>query len=263
MADRSVRPSSPYRAAVLLALMTIVCAVVPAAAQRGEATYYQIRYVEVRPDQWDEYKAAVMELIELFEQHERKYPMIARYHQDEMVVRFITPLDGLADLAELEAETQRIRKAAGPALEQIAARYRKASIASRTEVFRHRPDLSYAPEKPVPPVGEAQYHWVHYFYIKRDQIAEAENNARDFAELLRERNVNRPFDLFECIIGTDGLYLLTIPAASASELNTQTAIDRNLTENLRRRSLEAARDWITRESTNVPELSYTPAAADR
>lgn len=244
--------------AIASALAITLALVAPAAAQRGEASYYQIRYVEVRPELWDEYQAAVRDLVALFDEHDRTFPMIARYHPDTHVVRFITPLEGLDDLANLEAENNRIRSVAGPALDEIAARYRKASIASRTEIFRHRPDLSYTPENPVPAPGDEKYHRIHYFYIKRDQIAEAEANAKAYAGLLREKGVRRPFGLFECTVGTEGLYLLTIPAASASELHTESAIDRKLTADLKKRSLEFARDWVARESTNVPELTYVP-----
>jgi hypothetical protein len=253
--------ASAFTQLVLLALFCLAAATT-APAQLPDTEFYEIQYVQVRPDHWMDYQDAVADLVALYAKHDYKYPLIARENRNAMEIRYISPLASMADREVMDAEFERFRKAAGAAYETIAARFQQASISSRTAVYRMRPDLSYQPDNPQPAVGEANFHQIGYWYIQRDKVAESEANAKAYADLLRKKGIRRPFSILESYIGDEALYLLVLPGTSPAAFYAESeAINRKLGaegEQATARALQAARDWIIHDSANLPRLTYTP-----
>ena len=258
------RIGSSTRLLVTTAALFVLAALVnPVAAQPADGQLYYVNQVQVRPDSFLEYEAGVKAYFAEFAKHKHAYPLIARV-SDDFTYRYITPLENMADYERMNAAFEAVTaKIGAEKAAKLQARYQAASISSSSFFTRARPDLSYVPSSPRLGEGEAEFFLYQYWYIKRDSVAAAEQNARDFAALYKAKHPGDGFQLFQVVEGGDGpAYLSVLPAKSAQDLwewlgKSNQAFGQAGAE-LWARAHKATRKFDVKHVAARPDLSYVP-----
>ena len=246
----------------MAAVIAAMCIATPSLAQGQFATYYQVSTVQVKPEHLADYQAAVVELMKWYEKHSYSRPIQARAGLNDMTISYITPYASLAEVEASDAEFEKLLEKDGEAYRRIAQKFQKASMSSRVELFKMRPDLSYLPENPEPAMAPDDFRQVGYWYIQRDKIEEAEENAKAYAALFRKRNVKRPFLILESYFGDAPLYVSVNPGKTAADFYADDAkLQQRLGsegQQMNLRALSATSNWESRDTLGRPDLSYTP-----
>ena len=250
--------------ALIACTLLIVAAltVAPSFSQQQFATYYQVQTVHVKPEHLAEYQAAVVELMKWYKKNGYSRGIQARAGTHDMTISYITAFDSLAEIEASDAEFEKLLENDGDAYRRIAQRFQKASISSRIDLFKMRPELSYLPDNPEPAMAPDDFRQVGYWYIQRDKVEEAEANAKAYAELFKKHGVKRPFLILESYFGDTPLYVAVNPGRSAADFYAGAAkLNQKLGaegQQMNLRALAATVNWEASDTVGRPDLSYTP-----
>ena len=247
-------------ASVLLLLVGVGS---PITAQVPDGQLYHVNQVQVRPDSFLEYEAALKVYFAEWAKHKHPYAMLARV-ADDFTYRFITPLEDMADYDRWNASFEGLdRKIGVERSAKMRAAYQAASVSSSTSLTRARLDLSYIPSSPRLGEGEAQFYLYQFWYIKRDGVEQAEQNARDFAALYKEKFPGDGYNLFQMMEGGDGpMYLSVLPAKSPQDLwdwlGKSNQAFGQAGDDLWTRAHKVVRKFEVKHVAARPDLSYIP-----
>jgi hypothetical protein len=138
------------------------------------------------------------------------------FQTDEMVFVYVLPLADFAQMDALMGEFMAMEQAGGDAWTALMKEGGATTRQYDEWVVLHRPDLSYTPAEPrLQPAEEKAFRW-DYYYLRGDQVQEAEALAKDVAALYRSAGVTDGFQLYQAVLGSD-LPLFVVVSAGRDE----------------------------------------------
>jgi hypothetical protein len=134
---------------------------------------------------------------------------------------------------------------------------------SKYVLFRHKPDLSYKPEKPRLKPEEANFMIWTYCYVQPGKEREFEEICKDLVALYKRNNIPEEIHGYAGDIGTDmPLYLWTGRAKSAIDFYSQDEKEQEIFGKehsmLWNKALSTLRKFEFKTGWFRPDLSYIP-----
>ncbi len=174
---------------VFLALVFCLCALSTLAkAEKQKAQLFFVEEVVVKPFMIDKYETHTKEALILWKKYGTLFPFYA-FNTDDFHYYFVWPIENYASLDILF-------KAIGEWVEKMGDENWQALVKSgedtheymRWSIVRHRPDVSYIPEKSRLKSEETSFLYLNLFYILPGKEGEFESVLRESVAFYKDIN---------------------------------------------------------------------------
>lgn len=189
---------------LMLGLVVSLCSLTTLVqAEEKKAQLYFVEEIVIKPSMVDKYEAHTKEALELCEKYGIPFPFYA-FTTDDFHYYFVWPIESYASLDSLF-------KSIGEWVVKMGDENWQALVKSgegtyeymKWSIIRHKPDLSYKPEKPRLKPEEANFMVWIFCYIQPDKEREFEELCKEWVALYKRKNIPEKFDTYIGDIGTD------------------------------------------------------------
>ena len=226
-----------------------------------------VLYDEVaNPSMVAQYEGATKDLIKAFGEKKVTSPSFAvnTYMSADMHYMYLTPIANWAQLDTINKDWMGASDVIGKdRWADIQRRGNGAMTSYDQMIVARRDDLSYRPENPRATPEQEPFARLEYYYLKPGTEEQAEQVAKDYVALFKEKKIADGFMIYTALSGHDlPLLLSVIPAkspadfAAADEKTTATLGDALRT--LQGRALALTRRIERKDTWYRPDLSYMP-----
>lgn len=238
------------------------------AADPPRQQLFLIHEETVNPSTVAQYESATKDLVKAFADKKVSSPtfILNTYMTSDFHYLYITPISGWAQLDTISKDWMGASEMIGKDKWRDLMKRGSAAMSSYDEaVAARRDDLSYQPENPRLKMEEMPYARVDYYYLKPGAEADAEQVARDYVALFKEKKIADGFTIYMAMSGHDlPLLVAVIPAKSPADF---AAVDEktmatlgDALRNLQGRAMAITRRIEHKDSWFRPDLSYMPVA---
>jgi hypothetical protein len=251
-------------------LLTSLIAVSSLAQNMPKPEFFVVHEELAKPNSLVAYEAATRDLIAAMTEKKVNvpFPNWSAFNTTDMHYYFVAQIDGFAALDKMPAGWVKAREMVGAARWDDIWRRGNETMTSYNEfVVMHRPDLSYLPANPRVATADRRYFRWEFYYLIPGKEQEAEQVAKDYIALFKQKNIGEPFDIYVALSGNDlPLWVVAIPAKSEADLVAADAqVNATVGDAIRplqARALAVTRRFERRQGMPRPDLSYsTPMAA--
>ena len=249
---------------LMLGLVVSLCALTTLAqADEQKAQLFFIEEAVVKPSMVDKYEAHAKEAIGLCVKYGLPFPFYA-FTTDDLHYYFVWPIENYASLDSLF-------KALGGWVEKMGDENWQALVKSgegtheymKWSIIRHRPELSYTPEKPRLKPEEANFVVWIFCYVQPGKEREFEEICKEWVTLYKRKNIPEKFDTYAGDIGTDmPFYFLTGRAKNAIDFYIQDEKEQEILGEeymaLLRKTLATLKELKFKTGWFRSDLSYMP-----
>ena len=222
----------------------------------------------INPSMMSQYEGATKDLIKAFNDKKMTSPsfMVNTYMTSDMHYLYLTPIANWAQIDSIWKDWMSANETVGKEKwADIMKRSNPTIISYDDAVAARRDDLSYVPENPRLKMEEMPFARVDYYYLKPGAEADAEQVARDYVALFKEKKIPDGFTIYMAMSGHDlPLLVAVIPAKSPADF---AAVDEKTAatlgdalRNLQGRAMALTRRIEHKDSWFRPDLSYMPVA---
>jgi hypothetical protein len=213
-----------------------------------------------------QYEGATKDLIKAFTDKKVTSPsfMVNTFMTTDFHYIYLTPITNWAQIDSVWKDWMSAGDTVGKEKwADIMKRGNGAMISYDDAVAARRDDLSYMPENPRLKMEEMPFARVDYYYLKPGTEQQAEQVAKDYVALFKEKKVPDGFSIYMAMSGHDlPLLVAVIPAKSpadfaATDERTAAALGDAL-RNLQGRAMALTRRIEHKDSWYRPDLSYMP-----
>jgi len=204
---------------LMVSLVVSLCALTTLAqSEEQKAQLYFVEEVVVKPSMIDKYEELTKEALDLWTKYGSPFLFYA-FVTDDFHYYFVWPIENYASLDSLF-------KAIGDWVVKMGDENWQALMKSgegtygymKWSIVRHKPDLSYSPEKPRLKPEEANFIYIGLCYVKPGKDKEFDEAFKKWVDLYKNNNITDGFDTFAGDIGTEmPFYFWTFRAKSASD----------------------------------------------
>jgi hypothetical protein len=218
------------------------------------------------PSMVTQYEGATKDLIKAFTDKKVTSPsfMVNTFMTTDFHYIYLTPITNWAQIDSVWKDWMSAGDTVGKEKwADIMKRGNGAMISYDDAVAARRDDLSYMPENPRLKMEEMPFARVDYYYLKPGTEQQAEQVAKDYVALFKEKKVPDGFSIYMAMSGHDlPLLVAVIPAKSpadfaATDERTAAALGDAL-RNLQGRAMALTRRIEHKDSWYRPDLSYMP-----
>lgn len=232
----------------------------------GQPSWYFLVEEKVKPSMMEQYEKATKDMIKELEKHghDDENLHFSTVFGPEMGYVFVIPIESIGASDQVMAAWQGVKESIGDRWQKLEDRASEAVDHRAAFHVVHRPDLSYAPEKPQTPRGEATFISYHFYYAIPGKEREIEKVAQEFAKLYERKGLNDGWSVYQCITGDDlPLYVVAHPSSSQDAYYARKAeIAKAMgddAQKLEKRAMSATRRLEQKVGWIRPDLSF-PAA---
>jgi len=238
------------------------------AADMPKPEFFIVHEELAKPNSLVAYEAATRDLIAAMTEKKVNVPFSnwRTFSTTDMHYYFVAQVDGFAALDKIPAGFAKARDMVRAARWDDISRRGNETMSSYNEfVVMHRPDLSYTPANPRVAAADRRYFRWEFYYIIPGKEQEAEQVARDYIALFKQKNIGDPFNIYVALSGNDlPLWVVSIPAKSETDLVAADAqVNATVGDAIRplqARALAVTRRFERREGMLRPDLSYSAPA---
>ena len=177
---------------------------------------------------------------------------------------YMTPIANWAQLDTIDKEWRGVKEIIGAdRWTEIMKRGNGAMTSYDAAIVARRDDLSYQPENPRVPPNQEPYARVDFYYLKPGAEEQAEQVAKDYVALFKEKKIADGFTIYMAMSGHDlPLLVAVIPAKSPADYaetdEKTTAALGDALRTLQGRALSLTRRLERKDVWFRPDLSYMP-----
>jgi hypothetical protein len=187
------------------------------AQDTAQAPSFFVMHQEMaKPSMLKQYEEVNKEFIATVQKHHAHSPAFSftTVAGDDHVYTYITPIRGFTDIESIYNGFAALAKAEGEARwGDLMRRGGDAMEYVRESILMEDPSLSYTPEKPRFKPEEQAYLHVKLFYLKPGYETEADDAARQIANLFRQKKVELGYRLFKVVLGPEMPLLIVVIGA--------------------------------------------------
>ena len=251
---------------LVLFLAQVICLCVSSTQAQVEEQKAQLWFVEevvVKPSMVEKYEAHTKEALGLCEKYEIPFPFYV-FTTDDFHYYFLWPIENYESLDSLF-------KAIGEWVAKIGDENWQALVKSgegtyeymKWSIVRHKPELSYNPEKRMATLEEPSFVYLNFYYILSGKEVEFERALKEGVAFYKQIDFPFGFDVYVGDMGTEmPMYVYISQAKDATEfyakhddafrLHTEEATK------LRLKILVAIRKIDVKTGMYRSDLSYIP-----
>jgi len=234
-----------------------------AQAEEPKAQLYLVDDVVVKPSMLMEHEAAMKEMIALTAKHNYPFPWYA-YSTDDFHYYYVMPVEDFADVDKLFNTWGEVMAKAGNEFQAMFKNFFSSMEYYKDSFVRHRPDLSYMPEKPRLTPEEAGFMFWGQCYVIPGKQQEFEEIFKKWVNLYKSKNIPDAWDTFMGDIGTDMPFYFW-GAGAKSPVDFWTQDEKGTKEmgeeevmKLGQKTMALLRKFEIKTGRFRPELSYMP-----
>lgn len=255
-------------ALIALALLTSLSAF---AADAPKPQLYAVHDETANPSMIPQYESVTKGLLKAFNEKNVTSPSfyVTTFMTSDMHYVYVTPIDNFAQLDQVNKDWMDAANIVGAdRWAELMKRGNASMVSYDEEVWTQRLDLSYQPENPRISMADHRYYRWQFYYLKPGTEQQAEQIAKDYVALFKEKKIADSYTIFTAVNGHDlPILLVTIPAKSAADFaaaeEKNNAILGDGLKALQARVMAIMRKFEQREAWLRPDLSRfppTPAA---
>jgi hypothetical protein len=249
-----------------LALLVTLASLAASAAEPPKQQLYTLYEEVANPAMVSQYEGATKDLVAAFTEKKANAASFSvnTYMSNDMHYMYLTPISNWAQLDTINKDWMGAGDMVGKdRWADIEKRANAAMLSYDSVIVSRRDDLSYRPENPRVPAEGAPYARLQYYYLRPGTEAQAEQVAKDYVALFKEKKIADGFTIYFAESGHDlPLLVAVIPAKSpadfaTSDEKTTTTLGEAL-RTLQGRALALTRRLETKDVWFRPDLSYLP-----
>lgn len=249
-----------------LAIATVLFSLSAFAADPPKMQLFIVHEETAVPSMVAQYEGVTKDLIKSFAEKKMTSPsfMVNTYMTSDFHYLYITPIANWGQMDTISKDWMSAPEMVGKEKwADLMKRGGAATVSYDDAVAARRDDLSYVPENPRVKMEEEPFARIDYYYLKPGTEQEAEQIARDYAKLFREKKIPDGFTIYMAMSGHDlPLLVAVIPAKSpadfaATDERTSAALGDAL-KALQGRAMSITRRLEHKDSWFRPDLSYMP-----
>jgi hypothetical protein len=252
----------------LVASLVVLFTLSVYAADPPKPQLFLIHEETAMPSMITQYEASTKDLIKAFADKKMTSSsfMVNTYMTNDFHYLYMTPIANWAQIDSVYKDWMTADATVGKERwADIMKRGGAAMVSYDDAVAARRDDLSYQPENPRLKMEEMPYARVDYYYLKPGAEAAAEQVAKDYVALFKEKKIADGFTIYMAMSGHDlPLLVAVIPAKSPADF---AAVDEKTAatlgdalRNLQGRALALTRRIEHKDSWYRPDMSYMPVA---
>jgi len=249
-----------------LAIATVLFPLAVFAADPPKMQLFIVHEETAVPSMVAQYEGVTRDMIKNFAEKKMTSPsfMVNTYMTSDFHYLYITPIANWAQMDTIWKDWMSAPEMVGKEKwAELMKRGNAAMVSYDDTIAARRDDLSYVPENPRAKMEEEPFARVDYYYLKPGTESEAEQIAKDYAKLFREKKIPDGFQIYMAMSGHDlPLLVAVIPAKSpadfaATDEKTAAALGDAL-KTLQGRALAITRRIEHKDSWYRPDMSYMP-----
>ena len=249
-----------------LAALAVLVSLAAFAVEPPKQQLYILHEEVVNPSMIAQYEGATKDLIGAFGEKKMTSPSfgVNTYMSADMHYMYMTPLANWAQLDTISKDWMGASEVIGKdRWADIQKRGNGAMLSYDEVVVARRDDLSYRPENPRLPETSEPFARLDYYYLRPGTEEQAEQVAKDFVALFKEKKIPDGFMIYMAQSGHDlPLLVAVIPAKSAADFaaadEKNTAALGDALRALQGRALSLTRRLERKDVWFRPDLSYMP-----
>jgi len=247
-------------AVLLLALPTALAAQAP--------RFFVMHQEIAKPSMLKQYEDTTKEFTAAVHRHHELSPAFSftAVAGDDNLYTYVTPIKSMTDIESIYAGFGALAQAEGAKWGDLMKRAGETMEYARESIVMEDPSLSYTPEKPRLKLEEQAYVHVKLFYLKPGYETEADDVARQLANLFRQKKVELGYRLFKVVLGPE-MPLLIVVIGAKDPVDYATADKEHLEvlgdegQALFQRVFALTRRFEQHGGWVRPDLSLAPVAA--
>ena len=249
-----------------LAALGVLCSLAAFGAEPPKQQLILVHEETINPSMMAQYEGATKDLIKAFADKKMTSPsfLVNTFMTTDMQYIYLTPIANWAQMDSVWKDWMTADNMVGKdRWTDIMKRANGALVSYDDAVAARRDDLSYVPENPRLKMEDAPFARVEYYYLKPGTEQQAEQVAKDYVALFKEKKIADGFTIYTAMSGHDlPLLVAVIPAknpadfAASDERTTATLGD--ALRALQGRAMALTRRIEHKDSWYRPDLSYMP-----
>jgi len=193
---------------VLMGLLVSLCALTaPAQTEESEPQLWFMGHNVIKPSMMNELEADLKEMVAYSEKHNYQYPwytlMTDNYH-----VYYAIPVKDKNDIDEMFKTWGELAEKVGKPWQDMMEDYFNCYEYTGQFLLRHRPDISYNPEKTEGEQEEANFYVWHIDYVYPGKEAEYEAIYKEWASMNKSLNYAGAYNLYAGEMGIEGPFYI-------------------------------------------------------
>jgi hypothetical protein len=250
----------------ILLLVSCLTASASLAQNMPKPDLYLVHEEIAKPSSMAGYESAGRDFLSALTEKKVNSPALrwTTFTTTDMHYIYLVHLDSFAALDNSNAEWNKARETVGATRwDDLSNRGNSAVQSYNESIVMYRPDLSYNPATPRVPMAERRFYRWDIYYLIPGKEKEAEQVAKDYAALYKQKNMTDSWNLYQGLIGSDlPVFIVAIPARNETDLVTaDQGVNNTLGADLRTlqaRAVALTRRFERREGISRPDLSYPP-----
>jgi hypothetical protein len=246
---------------VLLGFMVGLCALTTwAQAEKSEPQLWFMGHNVIKPSMVNELEADLKEMVGYCKEHNFQYPWYTLM-TDDYHIYYAIPIKDKNAVDEISRTWEELAEKVGKPWQDMMKDYWDCYDSVDSFLIRHRPELSYNPEKEEGEQEEANFHAWHIDYIKPGKQAEYEVIHKEWVAMNKRNNHPSAYNVFAGELGLEGpVYIGMARGKNIQQWYTQyykfweTVGKEGQERNMRRRKLIKKHE--TKHLWYRPDLSY-------
>ncbi|HJW94140.1 MAG TPA: hypothetical protein VJ901_11030 [Thermoanaerobaculia bacterium] len=247
-----------------LAVLVTVISLAAFAAEPPKPQLYSLYEEVVNPSMMTQYEGATKDLVKAL--GEKKLTsasfVVNTYMTSDFHYLYMTPIASWAQLDTIDNDWRELKEKIGAERwTDIQKRGNGAMSSYDSAIIARRDELSYRPETPRLPEEREPFARLEFYYLKPGAEEQAEQVAKDYVTLFKEKKIADGFSIYTALSGHDlPVLVAVIPAqspadfAAADERNTAALGDALRT--LQGRAMSLTRRIERKDVWFRPDLSY-------
>lgn len=245
-------------------ILALFCAsAIMAQAEEQKAQLFMVEEIPVFPSKVNDVETHIKMIQKMADQYQFPFP-IHVYSTADLNYHYVIPIKDFADIDTLyQARMEWIQRMGDENVQSLVKSGLGTYKNLKWFIIRHRPDLSYASDKPRFKPEKANYLYMPFCYVEPGKEGEFENICKEWVAL--DKSVGRAdsYELYAGDIGTEmSVYFWVARAKSEADFHSQQEIyGQKIGEKggeLWNRTMALCRRFEVKTGWFRPDLSYTP-----
>ena len=248
---------------LIVGFVVSLCALTSwAQAEKSEPQLWFMGHNVIKPSMMNELKADLKEMVAYSKKHNYQYPWYTLI-TDNYHIYYAIPVKDKNDIDEMFKTWGELAEKVGKPWQDMLKEYWNCYDSVGSFLLRHRPDISYNPEKVEGEQEEDTFYVWHIDYVIPGKEAEYEAIYKEWANMNKSTNYSSAYNLYAGEMGLEGpVYIGMSSGKSMSQWYKgyeefwEEVGEEGQERNERRRKL--IRKHETKHLWFRPELSYIP-----
>jgi hypothetical protein len=189
---------------VLMVIVISLCALTTwAQEEKSEPQLWLFAHYKIKPSMVNKLEADLKEMVGYCKKHNYEYPWYT-LKTDDYHIYYVMPIKDKNDIDRLFMTWGEVAKKVGAPWQEMMKDYWDSYDYYKRFLLRHRPDISYNPEKAEGEQEEANFFVWHIDYVKPGKEADYEAIHKEWVDMNKRINSVNAYNVYAVELGFEG-----------------------------------------------------------